>query len=680
MVAPPPKPKDHPFPEELVVFGSDLQTALRSGGDVPQALSAFCAAAFTRRDLALPGASFLLSTFVKDIKHLGNLMGPRHLADELAAGSSALCSLVSAYWDRKGEIQRLVELADEILSRGRPASPLESQLAEFIAALAAALAIPHPERAQTLLGLIEGSPFTREDPHFLEEVQEWQRAGQMLSHSTEAERSFWQQEVRRRRRNWFWDTEEGRSAIRKLEESNPSAIGGGSLIHRVVPNWAWERNEPDAAPMKNARPPETPQEETAPASSAIKPESESRLPAIIPTRKKAGMLQAVMVGAGGIFLLAAGMSLLDSPDSGPAPNQTTDYAFARDGETSADPVKEKAEAKVPPALSLASQTEPLVAAAPELKPAAEEPPVQAAQLVPVEVTTRIGWVRSPLGLEFQVTEANAFSGKLTDPDGRPWKLPSDPSLVAEITGELEAINPYTGEKTLITNDRWVAGETIAWGETGWSFKLPDPLPVAVVESASTQTDIASAESPAPAESTSLVAAKESKTPGSQAPARGKATASTSGKTKQKTAGSVKTTSAESGQTTDFYDGDLASLEARLHPDYGRARAKPSSRPVLAAPARASTAPPTPAPEASTAAQKPERPSFVTRANSIRMTYKQGYWESRPGAYLSGSATTPERWAHDMTLRERSSGTIPPGYVFAVAGDGTVRIVPDGSRQ
>lgn len=640
MVAVPSSHQDRPFPQELNALGAAVQTALRSGGNLPGAISAFCAVAFTRRDLALAGASFLVSTFVRDLKRLGEQMSDRQLADELMAGSGALCSLVSAYWDRKGETGRMVELADELLARGRPAAEYDSQPAEFIAALAASLAIPNPDRARALLQLIEGTAFSREQHALYQEVQEWQVAGQLLSQSSEAERSFWQQEVRRRRRNWFWDTDEGRGAIRKLEEQNPLAASSPSMIHRIVPQWAWEQNRPDDARTvtKTETACETPRRGATPTM-AVEPKLSSaahtRGGASSPVARKPRPIFLAWIGVACLFAAAAGLLFSGGETPKPEVAGPTNLAVVHDMETSAPVVSTThsvslGSADVTPSVVTTDATAAVVL--PEAEPENEKPAVASAQLVPVELSARNGWVKTPRGAEFQITEANAIAGKVTDPDGRPWQLPVDPVLVAEIAGDREAVNPYSGERVLIAEDKWKPGELIAWGGTGWSFKLPDPLVTAPTE--------VTKSAPASVSSKDLV---QPSVPVS----------------------SVKTS--EKKRAASGSDDYLASLATKLHPDYSQAPAHSSPDKVR------STTKPKPQPTTST---RSDTHTFVTRANNIRMTYKDGYWESKPGAYLQGSATTPDRWAQDMTLRERSSGTIPSGYVFEVADRGVVRIVPD----
>lgn len=673
MVAAAPKPKDRPFPEELVPLGSALQSACRSAGDVASALGDFCNVAFTNRDLALAGASFLLATFVKDLRRLGDLMGPRHLADEFCAGSTALCSMVSAYWDRKGETAKLAALAEEILSRQLPCDRHEPQLAEFIAALAAALAIPHPRLAEVLLGLIEEGTFKSEDVQFYEEVQEWQRTGQLLEKSSAEEKSFWLQEVRKRRRNWFWDTEEGRDAIRKLEKANPSVAGSASMIHRVVPDWAWDHANGNAESKVADSPPFPPDSALSSCESEASPEAPE--PDAKTMQRKASAIGAVLLGAVGILLLAAALALLDVPAGEPQILENSldkTQAVATSVSLSTGSNSEAVASGEPtPALSNAA-----VARLEEATPPAGETPVQMAQLVPVELTSRPGWVRSPLGLEFQVTETNACEGRVTDPAGKLWSLPLDPAVMGEVVGEREIVIPYSGDTVRLAEDQWQAGNSVPWARTGWTFKLPDPLPTAVLDTPKTADELTTEAPAEPADPAATAAAKVE----DQTPAPPATLAAQTGTNGEDSGGSK-----PSG--IDYIDGDAGSLEARLHPDYARQRVKkglvqpaksrtaPASRPVAKSNLKAAS----PAPDSKSAAGTQLRSSFVTRANNIRMTYKEGYWESRPGAYLNSQVTTPERWARDMTLRERSSGTIPQGYAFAVTSDGTVRVVPEGSK-
>ena len=368
-----------------------------------------------------------------------------------------------------------------------------------------------------------------------------------------------------------------------------------------------------------------------------------------------------MIGAGGALLLALSFWVSDGKPQAMPPEAKTDVAVVHAGETNApiglipqvqSPPPSIPDAE-PPASPAAIADLPSSIATSQPGPASNEAPVSAAQLVPVVMSDKKGWVKSPLGLEFQVTEANSASGKVTDPTGKPWQLPSDPALVSEVTADRMVINPYSGEKISIADGQWTPGNSIAWGGTGWSFKLPDLLPTSadasVTDTVATNGD-SSPESPAPFD---LVQKKTSK-PVSQPKYSTK-----------KLGGSSET-------------DDLSFLGAKLHPDYARVakpKIKPSStrQPVT----KLSSAKPSAIQRATS--PSPTKNSFITRANNIRMTYKQGYWESKPGAYLEGAGNGPANWARDMTLRERSSGTIPSGFVFEVADNGVVRVVPDPAQ-
>jgi hypothetical protein len=111
---------------------------------------------------------------------------------------------------------------------------------------------------------------------------------------------------------------------------------------------------------------------------------------------------------------------------------------------------------------------------------------------------------------------------------------------------------------------------------------------------------------------------------------------------------------------------------KLHPDYF---AKSATKPDTTAKKAPSTKP-----KASPAPDTHSDRVFVTRASSIRLRYRDGIWISEPGAYLEGAAGSPQEWARDMTLRERSSGSIPENYVFQVLRNGVVQVVPDPAKR
>ncbi len=132
----------------------------------------------------------------------------------------------------------------------------------------------------------------------------------------------------------------------------------------------------------------------------------------------------------------------------------------------------------------------------------------------------------------------------------------------------------------------------------------------------------------------------------------------------------------------------------LHPDYfassqevASATSPTTSQPKITSRKSASPSSSGPRPVVRSSTSKPkvridfdDSKSFVTRANNIRMIYRNGVWESSPGAYLAGAAGSPQEWARDMTLRERSSGTIPSDYMFQVLSNGAVQVVPDPQRR
>ncbi len=655
MISSPSAPtQDQVFPPELADAGTAVDHALQSGEGISEALDAFCTHAFSQRDWALHGATFLSNAFGQDVRHLSQHIGSHHLADELDAGSSVLSGVLAAYWDRKEQTERLVGLADEIVARCQPTTD-DGNAAEFIAALSSSLAITHPAKSKELLDLAAPALTSERQIGLLEEAREWQMAGQMISGCDEKQRAFWKQELRRKRGNWFWDTDEARDAVRGLQGAGN---GSSTVLHRLVPAWAWSQSD---EVEKSAPPPAiVPAPRESVEEVIVKPVSATppRINFITPTPQQPARwsrsfwIAALLLNAATLLLVA--MWFVRDDDQPPQtvadktvatvlPPTATDVAALPDAEEPVSLVAQ-VDAAAPPAapeepadvISPASPApdEPALAQAPA---GAEPAVVMAAQLLPVELTTRTGWVKTPLGLEMQVTAENSKSGRITDSNGMVWQLPPDPGAKAQIKGLRGVVNPYNGETVAVDEAQWTPRQAIPWASTGWSFTLPDALPadpsleknasmIAVTKPATTTT-------PRPGVRTRAAP------PSDKAPLRKVAAAASKSKAPAKP-------------------------KAATAP---RPVSKPASFAAVSAPEKAR--------ETTLAPPSGSGRSFITRANSIRMTYKNGYWESHRGAYLDGSAESPSEWARDMTLRERSSGTIPKGYVFEVVNNGVVRVVP-----
>lgn len=808
-----PEPSVSRSARQFVMMGVQLQEALKTGQSLDASLDAFCREAFARRDLG-QSISFLLSLVNKDVARLAELLKPRHLVAELSMGSQILSSLVAAQWDKTEHTDRLAELAEGILNAHRGGTPMEAS-GEFSAALAKTIAVMHPGRARALLEMC--SPWLQGRPEFaniLKEAWDWQKAGELLSEKDLEFRRFWHQTLRQQRGDWFWDTAEGRKALAGLDSGNGDLNVRGGIFRRSVPKWAWKPSDPaqnlqaNAAASPNAAAAVT---DRAPPLPAPAPP----VPAATNTRERESTGATwVMIGSLGLLACAAlivGITQIDIGRLLPSAARTTETATVLPARltkavatgvedtpvvASATPAQASAVTTAATARAMADKVTASAPAATLAPSPSMTRPVAAAEPVPVTLTDRKGWVKTPLGSEFQVTASNATAGKVTDREGRVWRLPDDPSLEAvDVKGGRQAVNPYNGETVTVAAEQWQPGQKLSFANSGWTFRLPANLPMEIAAAApkkepavlsnTVQPSIAAttAASPAIAANTAMPTARSANVnsmgsgskpseprstqntmespPVAAVPAPSKApavepaaapssppvpasspaaahqpppvaTPTPAPAAPDKEAGpstmasraapqnlpspvaSVEPpaapvpakTKAEAANPTDKTGNTVLNEEKTEMPAKAASEATP--QPLIAATASASksssnskakpaskkttkgkavtvrrptsTPPRKESPPATVSEDTRQQLVFVTRANSIRMNYRGGYWESRPGAYLPGAGQNPTDWARDMTLRERSSGTIPEGYVFRVADRGVVRVQPELPRK
>lgn len=734
---------------QFVMMGVQLQEALKSGNAIDASLDAFCREAFARKDLA-QSITFLLSLVDKNVARLAELLKVRHLVAELSVGSQILSSLVAAQWDKVEQTDRLAQLADGILAAHQQGTNLTNS-GEFSAALAKTIAVLHPDRAKALLQMAEPTLSGPENESMLREAWDWQRAGELLSSKDMEFRKFWHQTLRQQRGDWFWDTAEGRRALSGLDSGNEDLNVRGGLFRRSVPAWAWKPGDalPEVVPASEraASAPPSPQQPTVSTAPTVAPVADNA-----PQSNRGSSFVLIgslaILGCAAVVVAATRIDfsrLLPSPPQSPqtvaeviaqpVPKLQTSIASVAPVAALSGPAL-LASQPPPPAPMKMAQVTPLPA---QLKP------ITTAQLVPASITSRNGWVKTPLGNEFQVTPANASAGKITDEQGRVWGLPADPCLVAEMKNGNQVINPYNGEITPLNADELKPGRTIPYAATGWTFTLPTtlllnttskpaaaetplvPVPkfvkapaattaVVATSSASEPTPEAKSSSNVPQDATGAITRSLSilatspvppptaatapkpeeaaptplpaKMPMSDRQEEGKAAAGSPGpQTAPPPAPGKPPAHLDSGASKPSglkpvkevvkrppglpsKSVSKSKLAAKKHSSSGKMIASRLPAPTAQRKATASV------PSASTRQQL----VFVTRANSIRMNYKGGYWESLPGAYLSGAGHNPTDWARDMTLRERSSGTIPQGYMFKVVDQGVVRVLPEPPRR
>lgn len=636
-------------PESLVLPGVRLHEALKHSSGVPEAFDTYCRRAFRSVDTAAMGARFLVKSFSGKAELLLGLVDVQHLKAELMAGSNVLCSQVAEQWDRAGNSDRLAVLASSIGDDWR--DEFRNPVAmEFILALAAAVAILHPETAKILLDRCQAECATK--PEFkeaLDEAREWQEAGELVSHASPEQKMFWHRQLAGRIGDWVWDTAEAKAAVSDLEQSRPGQGVSSRLLRDRVPGWAWNQR--------------------------LERTQNSAGEAILGQRR--GTHRSVWIGAGKWLLaLIVGLTigtllntdkareaLASMTEDEPASSSVASTSEPENSPDEPDSSGSKTEAPEPSAPVESQQPKastPTVAAvdekAPEDAPPAPAPgmptiattqpeadaPPAAVPLVAVR-SDREGWVRTSLGEELELAKAKPVDGKILDSAGRPWMLPAD-LVLAKVEGRAN------GPSEVASLDRESA----------------DPS----AGSPPAKTDSPSPASPVTAESQVASAPASSDTGVVDGGAEPQA------KTEEVTV-------MKPVQSTPF----------NLHPDYfassqktASASSAPTSQPKTTSRKSASPSSSGPRPVVRSSSSKPkiridfdDSRSFVTRANNIRMVYRNGVWESSPGAYLAGAAGSPQEWARDMTLRERSSGTIPSNYMFQVLSNGAVQVVPDPQR-
>lgn len=710
-----PEPTASRSARQFVMTGVQLQESLKNGKALDATLDAFCREAFARKDLA-QSISFLLSLVQKDVTRLAQILQVRHLVAELSVGSQILSSLVAAQWDKSEQTDRLAELAEGILSARRAGTDM-STAGEFSAALAKTIAVMHPGHAKALLEMAAPSLAGPEHASMLKEAWDWQKAGELLSGKDMEFRKFWHQTLRQQRGDWFWDTAEGRKALSGLDSGKEDLNVRGGLFRRAVPSWAWQSGDTRAEPPMASEAPSrnAPPEIAAPPPVPLAAED---VKAARPSSSWAIGGSLALLACAAIVVAATQVdfaNLLTAPATAPATLATATPttptivkpaapATITPAIATVTPAAPPAGQQPPAALSLAPAEEtsvPNKAASPTTasvsapsspatipptpavvaEPAAPPKPVAAAQLVPVQLASRKGWVKTPLNTEFQVTPANAVDGKVTDAEGRHWQLPEDPKLVAEMKSPSQVVNPYDGQTVTLSAAESQPGHAIAYGKTGWTFRLPATLPV---EMAAAKPSDLEPETPTSPGKPGATAGPEPKVAPLMAASTPTATASTIPSPVQPLP--TETIAKASPSSAPVIAGKPVTEVVKRPAGLPSATTSKKAKTVASKKKTASSGKMVTSRRPTGTAQRNELEAandasrqqlvFVTRANSIRMNYKGGYWESRPGAYLNGAGETPSEWARDMTLRERSSGTIPQGYMFKVMDHGVVRVLPE----
>ena len=637
-------------PESLVLPGVRLHEALKNGVAVQEAFDTYCRRAFRNVETAPAAARFLVQSFNGKLDLLLGLVDVQHLKAELAAGSNVLCSLVSEQWDRTGNSDRLAALASAIGNEWH--DEFRNPVAmEFILALAAAVAILHPEKTRILLDRCSADCASK--PEFreaLDEAREWQEAGELIAQAPPDQKLFWHRQLAVRVGDWVWDTAEAKAAVSQLERTMPEGGHSSRLLKDRVPGWAWnQRLERAQVSVAN----DVPAKQAPRGPKVVFGVIQWALALVV------GLALGTMLNSGSARDMIASWSAGDEeskvveasspPDAViPEPEVPSDKPESIVANDAVKPDVAKADAKVDVVVAEMSQaglgSSPAGSVNPVAPPSdADSAPVVSAVPLAVQKTDRQGWIRTPLGEELELAKAVSGKGLVTDSAGRAWSIPADLNW---------------SDESKPSEPKMVVDAAIAHGSSPGSataLSSAEPLPVSPSPEAGEKTTNGFVLTDAsPAESRLDVVRPEENIV-------------------------VKKPDMTSG--TPF----------NLHPDYFTASATQTettsvssvkkSQPVVK---KSTSAKSHPVMRSSSSKSKgrsdyDESKSFVTRANNIRMHYRNGVWESSPGAYLNGAGPSPQAWARDMTLRERSSGTIPGNYMFQVLNNGAVQAVPDPQR-
>lgn len=615
------------YPQSLILPGVRLQEALKQGNGVKEAFDTYTRRAYRQSGAAAQASAFLATTFKGDAETLLQYVTSELLVDELSGGSHVLASIAAEHWDRHNGMDRLTELARKLNDSWSDKLNNHEAL-EFCLALVTAVAILHPDVAAKLLDHCE--PACAGDPKLSEacaDAREWQHSGELIAQTTPDQQRFWHEQLARRGGDWIWDTEEARHAVRALESANPEAVAKASLLVDRVPGWAWnirvQRPEPKAAPAV--------------------PEAKIRKPS--PALAILKWAAAVLVGVGlGALWDSAPMREFIASRSAQAPTHTESPAIVA-AAPAAEVVQSPAAAPKPASVPVAS---------PVIAQPTEGPRLVMASL-PRSIESELPLATKPedSAPAFATTKPTQANEPLTASQPAP-KITADPpqAVSAQPVPAPAAEHPKLPEppKPLVVAQ--ATPPAITESEPP-NAPTPNPTPPAEKPAPAAPQPTSPAPATPPAEKPVVVPEKPA-TPAPQpaAPAA------------QEVAKPAATPSSQ------------ADKPHNLHPDYFAKPATAPSNEARALTKKAVNAKPkaSPAPEAQS-----DR-VFVTRASSIRLRYRDGIWISEPGAYLEGAAGSPQEWARDMTLRERSSGSIPENYVFQVLRNGVVQVVPDPAKH
>lgn len=635
------------YPQSLILPGVRLQEAIKKDAGIAEAFDTYCRRGYRLPNSGAQVSTFLVTTFQGDAEKLLQYVTIDHLVAELAAGAHVLASIAAEHWDRNSRVDQLKDLAQHLVDSWS-ASLENTEAIEFSLALSTAIAILHPDVAARLLNHCE--PAAARDPKLSDacaDAREWQKSGELIAQATPDQQVFWHQQLIKRGGDWIWDTDEARKAVRALESANPDGAAQAKLLVERIPGWAWNiRVQPPA-----------PKAEASPAKAPL-----TRKPALLFTTLKWAAAVLLGVGLGALWnstqvrhaesistLATAVVPHEASPSTVvaaspevPAPETPADIT--------ASPAPAPTEAVQAPLATEAPR--PVMAALPKTPDSSEPPapvpsespaPAINAQPLPVQKGSRPGWVRSPLNEEFEITAANTKDGRISDPSDRVWTLPAE--LASAATS-----SPMPAQAAAVAD---ITPPVVPPPPPSAPALAPLPAPAAP-------------EQPGVPGPTDKPATPVPSEPAPQAPPT-------------TTPAPVPVETPSPAPATPPVTPEKPATPFNLHPDYFKTSTQTAAAkaPTKKTPTKSSTSKASAKPVAET--RSSDR-IYVTRANSIRLRYRDGIWTSSPGAYLKDTAPSSQEWARDMTLRERSSGSIPPDYKFQVLRDGTVQVVPEGRKR
>ncbi len=225
------------LPPELTSQARLLERALSDRPQLPQAFANFCSAAYVKPEWAGAASEYLTSVFEDEEDLLAEMTRVPDLVIELASGHYSLTFLVVSSWAEKGDIARLIRLAEALIATQSKMSGPE--VVDVMLALATSLAISRYTRAEQLVNLAQ--PLTAEDQQdALKEARLWLEAGSLVRSCPQEIRDLWDHRLRRSRTAWTWTAREEREALTQLADQLDTKLEALCLYQAIVPACWWD--------------------------------------------------------------------------------------------------------------------------------------------------------------------------------------------------------------------------------------------------------------------------------------------------------------------------------------------------------------------------------------------------------------------------------------------------------